>query len=182
MCSLTEYVLITRSFGAEPFTITFSGPLVFNIAGTIFLVMVIGLVLFFASITTLLVPAAPSNDPSQQAIPMVAKFQRYTRGNRAQYSSFLMSDPLSVLTVLQGTGTILQIANHTVDLTLTQKLLFFLPRAPVPIKDHDQAVAFGARVVTLAFSVYDAAKNMIAEHIEDVLREIRRADVELGGL
>lgn len=180
MCSLTEFVLIVGSFGAEPSTITFAGPLVFSIAGTMLVVMVIGLVLFFAYITTLLVPTAPSNNPSQQAIPMVAKFQRYASGNRAQYS-FDVRSTLGI-NCLQGTDTILQIANHTVDLKLTQKLLFFLPRVPVPIKDHDQAVALGEGVVTLAFSVYNAAKNMIAEHIEDVLREIRRADVELWGL
>jgi hypothetical protein len=50
------------------------------------------------------------------------------------------------------------------------RLVFFIPRTSLSIRDLDQAVALAAGMITLMFSIYDAIKSLFARETEDFER------------
>ncbi|KAF3045343.1 hypothetical protein E8E11_006800 [Didymella keratinophila] len=166
LCFTTEFILMIGSFSTEPSALTFARPFFFNIAGAVVVITVIGVILLVVYLATLLLPTAPSDDAEQQKIHDAQTGQR---ARALQGFTFLGATIAIVLTVVNGIGTVLTTANQSLDLHLGEKLLFFLPKAPISLRDLDQAVQLAGGVITLCFSIYGAAKSILVELGKDEL-------------
>ena len=157
---LPEIVLMIGSFGAEPSVITLARPFIFNLYGVTIVIIVISVCLIAVYLATLLMPDATPTDLPEEDWRNWREPSEPGRARLIGFTSFFFAIASALATALQGTGALVT----AVAQDNQQRLLFFIPRTSVSIHDLDQAVALAAGVVTLLFSIYEAAQHVLAEH------------------
>jgi hypothetical protein len=160
LCFSTEIILLIGSRGIASSTMNLARPFVFCISGLIITITITLVLLLCSFFACLLVRPVTHSDP-QSENQLVREYGSYKWRRMTTYSTFFVAVVSLPLTLLCGSGSLVEIALKTVS--LKSRVLFFIPKTSSSIGDLDQAVALAAGFTTLGFSIYDAYKSIVAQ-------------------